>query len=144
MGWVGQGCSPGTSVSVGTGTSRTSNSGLPVTRSRMNMIAVLFIATSAGVTRPPRLMSTSVSVGRTRSQMSWCTVWKCQRYLPVAASTATTELEYRLAPLRSAPHLSKVGAPTFDRRSEEHTSELQPLTSNYDAMLCFKQQKTHN
>ena len=35
--------------------------------------------------------------------MSWCTCWKCQRYLPVFASIATIDAVNRLSPARTAP-----------------------------------------
>ncbi len=44
---------------------------------------------------------TSISTGAepgSKSQVSCRTIWKCQRYLPVSASSATIELPKRLAP----------------------------------------------
>ena len=38
-----------------------------------------------------------------QSQRSWCTVWKCQRRLPVRASSASRQFANRLEPGRSAP-----------------------------------------
>lgn len=54
--------------------------------------------------RPLTLMSTSTgAMTLSRSQMSWCTDWKCHLRSPVLASMATIELANRLSPPRAEP-----------------------------------------
>ena len=50
----------------------------------------MLITATAGIVLPPCLTSKSAGAAeRSASQISWCTTWKCHRYLPVFASAAT-------------------------------------------------------
>src|SRR5438477_7937773 len=70
--------------------------------------------------------------------MSWCTTWKCQRYLPVFASTATTDEEKRLLPGRSMPTRSLFGAPSGMYRMPRSTSsDVYPHTFTPDRFFAL-------
>src|SRR4051812_22602634 len=70
--------------------------------------------------------------------MSWCTSWKCHRYLPVFASTATTDEENRLLPGRSMPTRSLFGAPSGTYRMPRSASrDVYPQTLTPERFLAL-------
>ena len=92
-GCVGDVISPGTSV-CGTGRSSIGNNDSPVRRSSTNRIPILVACTSAGTSPPSRRSVTSVGcAGTSKSQTSWCTVWKRHATSPVSAWSATTDAD---------------------------------------------------
>ena len=66
--------------------------------------ACLVACATASIVFPSRLTVTSTGgAGRSRSQISCFTTWKCQIRFPVAASSAIRQLANRLSPVRLAP-----------------------------------------
>src|SRR4029453_6002136 len=62
--------------------------------------------------RPPGRVGASCGAELlSRSQMSWGTIWKCQRRLPVRASSAIRQLPNRFGPARLAPYKLYLGLP---------------------------------
>src|SRR5262249_1331555 len=96
IGCVGQTFTPGELGSVGTFVSLTGSSGLPVCRSRTNVMPYLLTYATAGrVTVFPFTLNFPVNVtplfGRSESHRSWCAVWKYHFIAPVRRSRATIE-----------------------------------------------------
>ena len=107
-GLVGMGCvaavtSPGTSLR-GKRRYSTGKSDFPVTRSNRKMNPCFVVCATASIVRPPCVTVTRLGGdGRSRSQMSWRTVWKCHSRLPVAAFSAMSEfaIEVVARPVRA-------------------------------------------
>ena len=107
-GFTGRGCvgeanSPSTRDG-GTGRSSIGKSDAPVLRSSTNVSPYFVTWATASTRRPSRVTVTRVGgAGKSQSQMSCFTPWKCHRRLPVRASSASTQSENRLSPLRVVP-----------------------------------------
>ena len=107
-GFTGRGCvgeanSPSTRDG-GTGRSSIGKSEAPVFRSSTNVSPYLVTCATASIWRPSRVTVTSVGgAGKSQSQMSCFTPWKCQMRLPVRASSASTQSANRLSPWRVVP-----------------------------------------
>ncbi len=95
-GFTGRGCvgeanSPST-CDGGTGRSSIGKSDAPVRRSSTNVSPYFVTCATASICRPSWVTVTSVGgAGKSQSQMSCFTPWKCQTRRPVRASSASTQ-----------------------------------------------------
>ena len=78
---------------AGTGRSSTGKIGAPVMRSSTYSMPDFPVWMTAGMLVPLRRTVTSAGgEALSKSQRSWCTVWKCHTTFPVEARNATIEL----------------------------------------------------
>jgi hypothetical protein len=110
-GWYGQVRSPG-SVLVGARRSRKGKTGFPVTRSNSSVFPIFVQAATTSTRRPSRVIVARFGgAGMSRSHKSCRISWKCQRYFPVRASIATTQLANRFCPRCPTPTKFGFGPP---------------------------------
>ena len=116
-----QSCSPGYFLySIG-------NSGVPLMRSNTKTCPVFVVIATASTFLPSRLtVINEGGEGRSRSQISCFTVWKCQIRLPVFASRASSVLPKRLSPSRSRPMNMLTGLAVATYTMPRCSSRLMP------------------
>ena len=103
------------------------NNGVPLTRSNTKTWPVFVVIDTASTSLPSRLtVINEGGEGRSRSQISCFTVWKCQIRLPVFASSARRVLAKRLSPSRSRPMNMLTGFAVATYTMPRWSSRLMP------------------
>ena len=108
LGRVGKGCvnqafSP-LRVDAETFFSTIGKRGFPLSRSKRKTNPCLLIWATAEILFPWCVTVIKLGgAGRSRSHKSWCVVWKCHIRLPVFASNASRQFEYKLLPFLFPP-----------------------------------------